>query len=300
LYQLCTLFLVGFVTVGFYLIGRGILPQSGGSTRDHQVGGTEGVVLKVDQASARGSVWRPQLPSREDTHVESADDKPAPDRARSKPASPERLAQHAATILAAADKPAREAAVALLEAAATGNASKAAGLDRDAVKSLAKVVGEQVPSEDIADYLEDAFRIPREITLSRENPSQTILDLFDAVAGNPTQSAEASALVMTDACTSDGSVTGNVHVIPAGSRKVYAVFENDRALQGLGHVLAVWRDPSDNDRVFTEMEVIRTGSTHNYVWLELDDGWPAGSYRVDLFHPEQQSQLLASESFNVR
>jgi hypothetical protein len=89
-------------------------------------------------------------------------------------------------------------------------------------------------------------------------------------------------------------------VLPAGTERVYAVFENDHALEGLDQVLAVWRDPNDDRMVFTEFEPVRRGSAYNYVWLEVESGWPEGRYQVELFHPEAQSLLLASESFSVR
>ena len=110
----------------------------------------------------------------------------------------------------------------------------------------------------------------------------------------------AGPVVFTDQVEADGTVTGNVHVIPAGTKRVYAAFENQGAMQGLDHVLAVWRNPADDRMVFTEYEPVRTGAVYNHVWLELDDGWPAGFYQLDLFNPSNTSELLASRSFNVR
>jgi hypothetical protein len=127
-----------------------------------------------------------------------------------------------------------------------------------------------------------------------------MVDIYDAIAGNAVTEVRPSVLTVTDAADPDGRITGDAHTLPAGTRRVYAVFENAHALEGLEQVMAVWRDPNDDQLVFTEFEPIRQGSAYNYVWLDVDAGWPAGRYQVELFHPEAQSLLLASEGFSIR
>lgn len=203
-------------------------------------------------------------------------------------------------LLAGTSETTRQAANALIRFATTGKMSELRGTSRDEVKDLARQLAGEMTAEEIADYLEDAFRIPRQFTLNRQDTAAAIMDVFDAVSDNPDKSPLQSSLIITDACAPDGRVTGAAHVIPAGAQQVYAVFENARGLEGLSHVFAIWRNPNDDRMVFSEMETIRSGSAYNYVWLHLDDGWAQGNYRVDLYHPERQSQLLASETFNIR
>jgi len=187
----------------------------------------------------------------------------------------------------------------LLAFASSGKMADIEGLTRDEVLSLAELLTIELGSNEVAAALESQFGLPASIYLSHPNQADAIADLFDAIRAD-TDSTEVRPVLFTDRVESDGTVTGNVHVIPAGTKRVYAAFENQGAVQGLDRVLAVWRNPSDDRMVFTEFESVRAGSTYNYVWLELEDGWPAGFYKLDLFHPQQTTQLLASRSFNVR
>jgi hypothetical protein len=136
--------------------------------------------------------------------------------------------------------------------------------------------------------------------LEPEEVGSTLVDIYDALAGNPVEEVRPSVLMVTDGTDVDGRITGEAHVLPAGTRRVYAVFENANALAGLDQVLAVWRKPDDERMVFTEFEPVRQGSAYNYVWLEAESAWPEGRYQVELFHPEAQSLLLASEGFSIR
>jgi len=132
------------------------------------------------------------------------------------------------------------------------------------------------------------------------DPAEVIVEFVDALTGNAELAPHQSVVIVMDDCAPDGRLTGVAHVIPAGARRVYAVFENKRSLGGLGRVLAIWRQLGDERLVFTETESIHEGSRYNYVWLDLKEGWPAGRYRVDLHDPARPSLLLASEAFSVR
>jgi hypothetical protein len=151
----------------------------------------------------------------------------------------------------------------------------------------------------LAAAVESYLGLPTTEFLAHGDTASALADFFEAVQrdAGPT---DAAPLIFTDRVEPDGTVTGNAHVIPAGTRRVYASFENTGALQNLDRVLAIWRNPNDDRLVFTEYEPVRRGATYNYVWLDLEDGWPAGFYQLDLFHPSKTTQRLASRSFNVR
>ena len=184
--------------------------------------------------------------------------------------------------------------------AASGNLAELRGLERGDVAALAAhLSGALSPVE--MDTVFNAFlgRSPGGVRTPEEGGA-SLVEIYDALTGNHVETVRPSVLMVTDAADVDGRILGEAHVLPAGTRRVYAVFENDHALEGLDEVLAVWRDPEDDRMVFTEFEPIRTGSAYNYVWLDVEEGWPAGRYQVELFHPEAQSLLLASERFSVR
>jgi hypothetical protein len=136
--------------------------------------------------------------------------------------------------------------------------------------------------------------------LTEEDATANLVGIYDALAGNHVEEVRPSVLLVTDSADVDGRITGGRHVLPAGTGRIYAVFENANALEGLDEVMAVWRNPDDDRMVFTEFEPIRRGSAYNYVWLDVESGWPAGQYQVELFHPEAQSLLLGSEGFSIR
>lgn len=187
----------------------------------------------------------------------------------------------------------------LLSFISTGSMSEIRELSQEQLQSLAGLLTRELGAETVASAVESYFGLPADIFLSQKSPDEALTDLLLAVQleSGPTNTAP---LIFSDGVEPNGSISGNIHVIPEGTKRVYAAFENAGALHGVDRVLAIWRNPSDDRMVFTEFEPVRMGSTYNYVWLELEDGWPAGYYQLDLFHPSKTSQLLASRSFNVR
>lgn len=211
-----------------------------------------------------------------------------------------RALQRLDQVVAQAGSREQQTAAALKRFAASGAMAELRNLDRQDVVSLAEyLAGELAPSE-AGVMLQQFLGLPAGSVRTEDEVKSSLVDIYDAVAGDAVEEVRPSVLVITDSADPDGRITGQAHVIPAGTERVYAVFENDHALKGLERVMAVWRNPSDDRMVFTEFEPIRKGSAYNYVWLEVESGWPAGRYRVDLFDPEAQSLLLASESFSVR
>jgi hypothetical protein len=162
-----------------------------------------------------------------------------------------------------------------------------------------RVVQELDPTE-VGALLHQFLGFPEGHLSSKEAARSALVDTYDALSGNTLQEGRPSVLTITDHASPDGRIQGHAHVLPAGTRRVYAVFENDFGLRELDHVLAVWRNPSDDRMVFAAVEPIRQGSAYNYVWVEAKEGLPPGYYQVELFHPEAQTLLLGSETFSVR
>lgn len=204
-------------------------------------------------------------------------------------------------VLAQAGPRDKQTAATLKRFATNGDMAELRHLDRQDVVSLAAYLTSTVSAEEMRTLLHQYLGLSSGLTdLTKENLGATLVNIYDAVVGNRVEDVRPSVLMVTDGADADGRITGQADVIPSGTQKVYAVFENDHALAGLDQVLAVWRNPSDDRMVFTEFEPIRRGSAYNYVWLESKSGWPAGRYQVELFHPQAQSLLLASENFSVR
>jgi hypothetical protein len=201
--------------------------------------------------------------------------------------------------LAKASPVQQAAANRILAFVTTGNMKEIRTLGTNDIQSLAELLTAELGAEAVAAAVESYFGLPTAAFLAHGNSAQALTDLFTAVQSE-SDPASAAPLVFSDRVEADGTVTGNVHVIPPGTKRIYAAFENSGTLQGLDRVLAVWRNPSNDRLVFTEYEPVHAGATFNHVWLELEDGWPAGFYRLDLFHPSQNDRLLASRSFNVR
>jgi hypothetical protein len=203
-------------------------------------------------------------------------------------------------VIASASPREQQAAAALNRFAVSGAMSELRHLDRQDVASLAERISSGLSKAELGAVLQQYLGMPADRILAQEDPQATLLGIYDAIAGNRREEVRPSALVITDGADADGRITGQTRVLPSGQQRVFAVFENDRVLEGLDQVMAIWRNPSDDRMVFTEFEPVRRGSAYTYVWLDVESGWPAGQYQVELFHPEAQSLLLASERFSVQ
>lgn len=201
--------------------------------------------------------------------------------------------------LASAPADQQETAARLQAFATDGDLSQLDDVTAEEVEALAATLLNGAAGDELNQMLEEGINLPPDFLRAHPNPARAVADLFQAVKGTGDPSITRS-LVFTDHCEENGAATGSVHVIPQGTRRVYAAFENAGGLHGLQNVFAVWRDPSDTRMVFAEYEPVRFGSAFNYVWLELNDGWPAGHYELALYHPQRTTELLASRSFNVR
>ena len=201
--------------------------------------------------------------------------------------------------LAGAPQDQQDTAAQLLAFAGDGDFGRLDAVSAEQVEALAATLLEVAGDDDLTQLLEEGIHLPPGFLRDRPNPARAVADLFQAVkgTGDPTISR---GLVFTDRCEENGAATGNVHVLPEGTRRVYAAFENAGGLHGLENVFAVWRNPSDARMVFAEYEPVHSGTAFNYVWLDLSDGWPAGHYELALYHPQRTTELLASRSFNVR
>jgi len=203
-------------------------------------------------------------------------------------------------VIASASPQEQQAASALNRFAASGAMTELRNLDRRDVASLAERISSGLSKAELGAVLQQYLGMPADRILAQEDPQATLLGIYDAIAGNRREEVRPSALVITDRADADGRITGRTRVLPSGQQRVFAVFENDHVLEGLDQVMAIWRNPNDDRMVLTEFEPVRRGSAYNYVWLDVESGWPAGQYQVELFHPEAQSLLLASERFSVQ
>jgi hypothetical protein len=181
----------------------------------------------------------------------------------------------------------------------TGNISEVKDLRRETVERLAEEVVRSIPREQIAQILESRLHFPMQLTLESQKPEKLLTDLFETARSSGGETFGRTSLVFTDSCGPDGRISGSTHIIPRGAHRVYAVFENAGPLQELNHVVAVWRDIHNNKLTFMECEALGATSNYNYVWLDLSDGWPAGTYQCTLSDPTHPNQPLASSQFRV-
>lgn len=181
----------------------------------------------------------------------------------------------------------------------TGNMSEIRDLEPETVERLAEQIIKNVPLERMARTLETQLHFPRWLTLESKDPKALLVELFESARGEDTPTRGRTSLVFTDMCDRDGRVSGFTHIIPSGVSRVYAVFENAGRLQELEHVVAVWRDVHNERLTFMECEPLRKNSNYNYVWLELHDGWPVGTYQCDLSDAAHPDQPLVSSRFRV-
>ena len=188
----------------------------------------------------------------------------------------------------------------------TGKPNGIGNITAEDVESLLQHLGDSVHSDDIAGVVEATLGIPKEMYPDAVARRKALGSLFSALAARPATMEEVpppvqpfTPLVFTEKCADDGAILGRVDSIPAGTGRVYAVFENQGTLAGLDYVFAVWQSVDNSAAVYSHCEPLRVATTYNFVYLELEKGWPSGSYRLDLFDPRNRFQLLATKRFVV-
>jgi hypothetical protein len=210
------------------------------------------------------------------------------------------LAQRVAQVLQSAPLAQRQTAARLARFALTGQMAELRTLERADVEALAEYVAKQVPGTEIADVLERYLGVPRQFILTAKDPVESLMSLYDSVAGTAPVPGLGAPLVITDNCTTDARVIGHTHVLPEGVTRVYAVFENSGTLRGLDNVLVVWRKPADQTMVYSTCEPLSSDAAYNYVWLQVDKGWPAGAYQVELYDARNNVVALAKRQFDIQ
>ena len=181
----------------------------------------------------------------------------------------------------------------------TGKMEAIRDLPREDVRIAIEAYVSMQSRDQLAETLHEYLGTPYGLFYSIDDPEDYLMEIADLLCEEVKPSPPLSNLVITDACAEDGSVSGAVHTIPAGSSRIFAVFENSDALQGIDSIYAVWRDLNDDSMTFSEYEPLRRDSKYNYVWLELMDGWSAGSYQLDLADSALPSRILATTKFRV-
>lgn len=193
-----------------------------------------------------------------------------------------------------------QTATQLMRFAQTGQIAELQNVTRKDVEALAKHLAKQMSRSQIADVLARYLGAPRQGIMAADDMAAGLMNLYGSMTGTLPSSELVAPLVITDNCTTDARVIGHTHVLPEGIRQVYAVFENTGTLRGLDNVLVVWRNPSDESLVYSKYESLRPSAAYNYVWLHVDDGWPAGSYQVEFYNPRDKALLLAKQQFDIQ
>jgi hypothetical protein len=180
----------------------------------------------------------------------------------------------------------------------TGEMNEIRDLPREDIRIAIDAYVSMQSKDQLAETLHQYLGMP--YGLFSDKPEDYLMKMVDLVREDVDQSPPRSNLIITDVCAADGSVSGAVHIIPSGSSRIYAVFENRDTLQGIDTIYAVWRNLNDDSLTFSEYEPLRIGSAYNYVWLDLKDGWSAGAYQLDLADPASPSRILATTKFKVQ
>jgi hypothetical protein len=210
------------------------------------------------------------------------------------------LAQRLAQALQSAPLAQRQTAAQLVRFGLTGQMAELQNVKRADVEELAEYLAKQVPRTEIAEVLGRYLGFPRQTIMTAEDLAGNLMSLYDSMAGTAPVPDLGAPLVITDNCTTDARVIGHTEVLPAGVTRVYAVFENSGTLRGLDNVLVVWRMPADASKVYSKSEPLRSDAAYNYVWLQVDKGWPSGAYQVELYDPRNNAVALAKRQFDIQ
>jgi hypothetical protein len=188
--------------------------------------------------------------------------------------------------------------------ARTGEVSGVSNLAAADVRALAKHLAAQNDRAKLLELLRDAVRMPAELVPEdAESLAGFCANWFQAVRGDkgkteatPAATTPSSVVPIGFAAATDasGRIIATTACVKAGATKICGVFENHIWSGGVSHVLAVWRNRDEQKVVFQETELVRAEAASNYVWLETQEGWPAGHWQLDLFDPAHDFSLLAT------
>jgi hypothetical protein len=182
----------------------------------------------------------------------------------------------------------------------TGEMEEIRDLPREDIRIAIEAYVSMQSKDQLAETLHQYLGMPYDLFYSIEQPEDYLEEVSDLVREDIDKPLRLTNLVITDSCSEDGAVSGATHIIPEGSQKIFAVFENCNALEGIETVYAVWRDLNDDSLSFSEYEPLREHSRYNYVWLEQEDGWKKGAYQLDLADSKSPSRILATTRFKVQ
>lgn len=182
----------------------------------------------------------------------------------------------------------------------TGKVEAIRDLPREDIRIAIEAYVSMQSRDQLAETLHQYLGMPYDLFSSIEKPEDYLMEVADLVREDIEKPLRLTNLVITDSCSEDGAVSGATHIIPEGSQKIFAVFENYNALEGIETVYTVWRDLNDDSLTFSEYEPLRVGSRYNYVWLEQEDGWQRGAYQLDLADSKSPSRILATTRFKVQ
>ena len=194
----------------------------------------------------------------------------------------------------------RETAEQLVLFGSTGKLEDLRAVSRTDMAAFAQKLTEILPADEIAARLEELYGIPRAITSARGDIKQSLVDLYDTAVQTAKTDEEESPLTFTDQCDVEGKITGSTDVLPSGVKRVYAVFKNEGNLANQEYVLAIWSNLNDDSFMYSEAEPLLRDSLYNYVWLESNESWPAGTYQLKLCDPQYPAKVLARKQFTVR
>src|SRR6266536_4351948 len=133
----------------------------------------------------------------------------------------------------------------LLDSARTSKLEILRKIEPSDIEALVDEITKQLSRDELANLLEKHLKLPRDIFYRHPSSKQALIDTADVVAERKVVKSSTSVLVMTDDCAQDGRILGATSVLPAGTRRVYGVFEPSKLSEELDHVLAIWRREND-------------------------------------------------------
>ena len=188
---------------------------------------------------------------------------------------------------------------ALLELASSGDYTSLAKLDEAEVQWLASFLDSSMDRDELHRLVQANTSIPKEVLEDIPDTEQLVKGLLQTVKAPVVSGGDPGVVDFSTGLAGGDMPTGDTARIPAGSRHVYASFDNAGELEGRSEVVAVWRNELEQRVVFYECEKLRPDTPRNYVWLRYPKGWKGGQYRLDLYDPGNGFKHLATGVFGV-
>jgi tetratricopeptide (TPR) repeat protein len=82
-----------------------------------------------------------------------------------------------------------------------------------------------------------------------------------------------------------------------GTKRIYASFANSGSLKGFSKLITQWTNTKTKEVVCLDKKTLDPKAKFNYIWVDMNNGWQVGKYKVELFDGGIEPNLSDSKKW---